>query len=78
MQVVSAPIGRQQVHFQAPPAERLEAETGRFLDWLNGPSKEPPLIKAGLGQTLAAGIQRGATEEGIGGLTPAAYAQQLK
>jgi len=49
MQVVSGPIGRQKVHFEAPPAERLEAETGRFLDWLNGASNEPPLLKAGLG-----------------------------
>jgi len=49
MQVVSGPIGRQRVHFEAPPAERLEAETSRFLDWLNGASNEPPLSKAGLG-----------------------------
>ena len=49
MQVVSGPIGRQRVHFEAPPADRLEAETGRFLGWLNAPSNEPPLIKAGLG-----------------------------
>jgi len=49
MQVVSGPIGRQRVHFEAPPAARLEVETSRFLDWLNGTSKEPPLLKAGLG-----------------------------
>ena len=48
MQVVSGPIGRQRVHFEAPPAERLEAETGRFLDWANRASSEPPLIKAGI------------------------------
>lgn len=49
MQVVSGPIGRQRVHFEAPPAEWLGAETDRFLDWLNGPSREPALLKAGLG-----------------------------
>jgi Fic family protein len=49
MQVVSGPIGRQRVHFEAPPADRLEAETNRFLDWVNGTSNEPALIKAGLG-----------------------------
>lgn len=49
MQVVSGPIGRQRVHFEAPPADRLEAETSRFLDWVNGASNEQPLIKAGLG-----------------------------
>ena len=49
MQVVSEPVGRQQVHFEAPPAERLEPESSRFLDWLNGATNEPPLLKAGLG-----------------------------
>ncbi len=46
----AGPIGRQQVHFEPPPADRLEAETSRFLDWVNGASNEPPLLKAGLGQ----------------------------
>ncbi|WP_373506426.1 Fic family protein [Thiocapsa sp.] len=49
MQVVSGPIGRQRVHFEAPPAGRLDAETRRFLDWVNDASNDPPLIKAGLG-----------------------------
>jgi Fic family protein len=49
MQVVSGPIGRQRVHFEAPPAGWLEAETHRFLAWVNGPVTEPPLIRAGLG-----------------------------
>ena len=49
MQVVSGPIGRQSVHFEAPPAQCLEAETQRFLDWVNGSVVDPPLIKAGLG-----------------------------
>ena len=48
MQVVSGPLGRQRVHFEAPPADRLESETNRFLDWANRASNEPPLIKAGL------------------------------
>ncbi|MDP2285154.1 MAG: Fic family protein [Pseudohongiella sp.] len=49
MQVVSGPLGRQRVHFQAPSASRLEGEISQFLDWINGASKEPPLLKAGLG-----------------------------
>lgn len=49
MQVVSGPIGRRRVHFEAPPAHRLEAETRRFLDWINADSGEPALITAGLG-----------------------------
>ena len=51
MQVVSGPIGnsrRQRVHFEAPPANRLDAETTRFLAWANGATGEPALIKAGL------------------------------
>ncbi|BBO99355.1 Fic family protein [Sulfuriferula nivalis] len=48
MQVVSGPIGRQRVHFEAPPAENLNIETERFVDWINGSSNESPLIKAGL------------------------------
>lgn len=49
MQVVSGPIGRQRGYFEAPPANRLEAETSRFLDWVNGASNDLPLLKAGLG-----------------------------
>ena len=48
MQVVSGPIGHQRGHFEAPPADRLESETDRFFDWINGAAREPPLIKAGL------------------------------
>ncbi|MDE2421352.1 MAG: Fic family protein [Gammaproteobacteria bacterium] len=48
MQVVSGPYGRQRVHFEAPPANRLDDETHRFLHWLNDDSNEPPLLKAGI------------------------------
>ena len=48
MQVVSGPIGRRKVHFQAPPADRLPQEMSRFLAWANEPGGEPALIKAGL------------------------------
>ena len=48
MQVVSGPPGRQRVHFEAPPADRLPSETERFIDWANSASNEPPLIKAAL------------------------------
>lgn len=49
MQVVSGGVGRQRVHFEAPPADRIDPEVGRFLDWVDGATQEPPLIKAGLG-----------------------------
>jgi len=48
MQVVSGPLGRQRMHFEAPPADRLQSETDRFINWANSASNEPPLIKAGL------------------------------
>ncbi|WP_233236715.1 Fic family protein [Bordetella sp. LUAb4] len=50
MQVVSGPVGRQKVHYEAPPARSLPAELERFLDWVNFPqTEEPALIRAGLG-----------------------------
>jgi Fic family protein len=48
MQVVSGPLHRQRVHYQAPPAEHLPVETSRFLSWANAATPEPALIKAGL------------------------------
>ncbi len=48
MQVVSGPLGRQRVHFEAPPADLLASEVDSFLAWANSASNEPPLIKAGL------------------------------
>jgi Fic family protein len=35
MQVVSGAIGRERVHFEAPPARRVAAEMERFLAWFN-------------------------------------------
>ena len=48
MQVVSGPLGRQPMHFEVPPADRLQSETDRFINWANSAANEPPLIKAGL------------------------------
>lgn len=50
MQVVSGPIGRQKVHYEAPPVACLASEMDHFLSWLNDPkTTEPALIRAGLG-----------------------------
>lgn len=48
MQVVSGPVHRPRVHFEAPPAEHLRAECARFFGWANAATPEPALIKAGL------------------------------
>ncbi len=46
MQVVSGPIGREKVHYEAPAAERLETEMESFLQWFTAPSEIDPVLKA--------------------------------
>ena len=48
MQVVSGPIGREKVHYQAPEAKRVPQETRAFLKWFNGPQAIDPVLAAGL------------------------------
>ncbi|MGB5086550.1 MAG: Fic family protein [Methylocystis silviterrae] len=48
MQVVSGPIGREHVHFEAPDAERLEKEMRVFLNWFEADVAIDPVIKAGI------------------------------
>lgn len=48
MQVVSGPMGRERVHFEAPHAGRLEAEMEAFLSWFNQPHGEDPVLWAGV------------------------------
>jgi len=48
MQVLSGPIGRERVHYEAPPRDRLDAEMDRFLTWFNK--------KKGLNSILRASI----------------------
>src|SRR3990172_935711 len=49
MQVISGGIGRERVHFTAPPRAGLEAELDRFLAWFNSfPADLDGLIRAGV------------------------------
>jgi Fic family protein len=48
MQVVSGPVGRHKVHYEAPAADRVENEIGRFLAWFDGNEHEDPLLKAAI------------------------------
>ncbi len=48
MQVVSGPIGREKVHYEAPPAARVPEEVERFLQWFANPGDADPLLVAGL------------------------------
>ncbi|MEF8701286.1 MAG: Fic family protein [Candidatus Accumulibacter sp. UW20] len=48
MQVVSGPLGRQKVHYEAPPADSLAAGMSDFLRWFNSDQPLDPVIQAGL------------------------------
>jgi len=48
MEVVSGPIGKEHIHFQAPAAQRLDGEMKAFLDWFNAKPDLDPVLKAGL------------------------------
>ena len=46
MQVVSGPIGRERIHFEAPGADRLNAEMQAFLNWFNAANDVDPVLFA--------------------------------
>ena len=48
MQVVSGPVGKEKVHFVAPPADRLDAEVAAFLEWFNREPGFDPVLASGL------------------------------
>lgn len=48
MQVVSGPVGKQKIHYEAPPAERLKTEIASFLDWFESEKSMDPLLTSGL------------------------------
>ena len=48
MQVVSGPLGRERVHYEAPAAALLDNEMSVFLDWFNGTGGIDPVLKAAL------------------------------
>lgn len=48
MQVVSGPVGREKVHFEAPDAQCIPLEISRFLEWFNAPDAVDPVLKSAL------------------------------
>ena len=48
MQVVSGALGREKLHFIAPPATKLESEMTRFLSWYEQEDGTDLVVKAGL------------------------------
>jgi Fic family protein len=48
MQVVSGPIGREKVHFEAPGHDRLRGEMSAFLKWFNSSGEMDLVLKSAL------------------------------
>lgn len=49
MQVVSGPIGKEKIHFEAPPGDRVSQEMNQFISWWESESKQTDgLLRAGL------------------------------
>lgn len=48
MQVVSGPVGRERVHYEAPAADRLDQEMQAFLAWFDDATEIDPVLKAGI------------------------------
>jgi Fic family protein len=48
MQVVSGPIGKERVHYEAPAAERVRDEMKKFLDWFEKDNSTDLVLKSGI------------------------------
>ena len=48
MEIVSGPVGKEHIHFEAPQAARLDGEIRAFLDWFNANAGIDPVLKAAL------------------------------
>ena len=48
MQIVSGPMGKEKVHYQAPPPQRVKQEMDIFLDWLNSDTNIDGVMKAAI------------------------------
>lgn len=48
MQVVSGPMGRERVHYEAPEAGRLSIEMNKFIGWFNQTTTIDPVLKAAI------------------------------
>ena len=48
MQVVSGPLGKEKVHYQAIDSDLIEKEMNLFVNWCNKNDEIEPLIKAGI------------------------------
>ena len=48
MQIVSGAIGKEKIHYIAPPQTLLQKEMNKFLFWVNNVNEIDPILKAGI------------------------------
>jgi Fic family protein len=48
MRVISGKIGREKIHFEAPPSKNVSQETKEFIKWFNSKEKIDGLIRAAI------------------------------
>jgi len=48
MQVVSGAMGKEKIHYQAPPAKQVKLEMDRFLEWFNNETKLDYVVKSAI------------------------------
>ncbi len=48
MQVVSGPMGKEKVHYEAPSSERIDSEIGKLIEWIENESEIDPVLKAAI------------------------------
>lgn len=55
MQVVSGPVGREKVHFEAPPSVQVPGEMKKFISWFNdsAPGGKNPIRHSGVRSAIA-------------------------
>ncbi|OIQ03213.1 MAG: DUF4172 domain-containing protein [Zetaproteobacteria bacterium CG06_land_8_20_14_3_00_59_53] len=80
MQVISGPLHKPRIHFEAPPAARLEREMDGFITWFNnsapdGAAPLPQLTRAGIAHLYFVSIHP--FEDGNGRIARALAAKAL-
>jgi Fic family protein len=75
MQVVSGPMGKEKIHFQAPDSDVLVSEMNKFLAWFNAEKNLDPVIKAAIAHLWFVSIHP--FDDGNGRITRAITDMQL-
>lgn len=48
MQIVSGPMGKERVHYEAISSEKVKAEMSKFINWYNNETTVDPVLKAAI------------------------------